>query len=101
MGKKNLRSHCVIWRVKRRRGSDTCYSTPGFISSTFNHFANLRRVSYCVVHLNLINGTIWIKVDATNVSIALRLEASGVPKKDIVFGGYAPYKRTLDCDAAA
>ncbi|MDX2282470.1 MAG: XisI protein [Saprospiraceae bacterium] len=64
-------------------------------------FENRRRVYYCVFHLDIINSKVWIQVDATDVPIAHRLEAAGVPKEDIVLGFHAPYKRTLEGYAAA
>lgn len=58
-------------------------------------FENRRRVHYCVFHLDLKDGKIWIQEDATDVPIAHRLEGAGVPKSDIVLGFHAPYKRAL------
>ncbi|MEI6409994.1 MAG: XisI protein [Bacteroidota bacterium] len=64
-------------------------------------FENRRRVYYCVFHLDIKNEKVWIQADATDVPIAHRLEAAGVPKEDIVLGFHAPYKRALEGYAAA
>ena len=58
-------------------------------------FENRRRVHYCVFHLDLKEGKVWVQEDATDVPIVQRLEAAGVPKEDIVLGFHAPYKRAL------
>ncbi|MGK7951839.1 MAG: XisI protein [Xenococcaceae cyanobacterium] len=42
------------------------------------------RVHGCVVHLDIINGKIWIQRDGTEDGIATDLEAAGIPKSDIV-----------------
>ncbi len=42
------------------------------------------RLHYCLVHLDIINGKIWIQRDGTEDGIAYELEAKGVPKSDIV-----------------
>lgn len=64
-------------------------------------FENRRRVYYCVFHLDIRDGKIWVQEDATDVPIVLRLEAAGVPKEDIVLGFHAPYKRSLSGYATA
>jgi XisI protein len=64
-------------------------------------FENRRRVYYCVFHLELKNGKIWVQEDATDAPIVYRLEAAGVPKEDIVLGFHAPYKRTIAGYASA
>ena len=42
------------------------------------------RLHYCLVHLDIINGKIWIQRDGTDIGVAYELEAAGVPKSDIV-----------------
>ena len=42
------------------------------------------RVHGCLVHLDIINGKIWIQRDGTEDGIATALEAAGVPKDHIV-----------------
>lgn len=45
-----------------------------------------RRVHGCLVHLDIINGKIWIQRDGLEDGIVHELEAAGVPKSDIVPG---------------
>lgn len=44
----------------------------------------IRRVHGCLVHLDIINGKIWIQRDGTEDGIGYALEAAGVSKSDIV-----------------
>ncbi|KOR31871.1 hypothetical protein TI05_10865 [Achromatium sp. WMS3] len=43
-----------------------------------------RRVHGCVLHLDLIDGRIWIQHDGTSPGVALDLVEAGVPREDIV-----------------
>jgi hypothetical protein len=45
-----------------------------------------RRIHGCVIHLDLIDGKIWIQYDGTNWPVADELLQAGVPKEDIVLG---------------
>src|SRR3954464_13491358 len=47
---------------------------------------NGRRVHGCLVHMDIIDGKIWIQRDGTEVGIANELVAAGVPKDQIVLG---------------
>lgn len=60
-----------------------------------------KRVHHFVVHLEIINGKVWIQVDNTDVVIARELEAYGIPKSDIVLGFRAPSVRPLTDYAVA
>ncbi|HEX4948055.1 MAG TPA: XisI protein [Blastocatellia bacterium] len=53
----------------------------------------VRRVHGCVIHLDIINGKIWIQHDGTNRPIADALLEAGVPKEDIVLGFHPEYVR--------
>ena len=48
------------------------------------------RVHGCVVHLDIINGKVWIQHDGTNRPVADELLAAGVPRDDIVLGFQPP-----------
>lgn len=52
-----------------------------------------KRVDGCIVHLEIINGKIWIQEDNTEYGIATDLEEAGVPKSDIVLGFQPPKLR--------
>ena len=45
-----------------------------------------RRVHAIVVHLEILNGKIWVQDDWTEHGIAADLEEAGIPKTDIVLG---------------
>ncbi len=47
---------------------------------------NDRRVHGCLVHIDIINGKIWIQRDGTERGIANELVDAGVPKERIVLG---------------
>ena len=48
-----------------------------------------RRIHATVLHLDLIDGKIWIEHDGTDRPVGEALVAAGVPKEDIVLG-YKP-----------
>lgn len=52
-----------------------------------------RRVHGSVVHLDIINGRIWVQHDGTTRPIAEELVAAGIPKEDIVLGFHPAYMR--------
>jgi XisI protein len=54
-----------------------------------------RRVHGSVIHLDLINGKVWIQYDGTNRPIAEELMAAGVPREDIVLGFHPADVRRL------
>ncbi|MHC5722687.1 MAG: element excision factor XisI family protein [Nostoc sp.] len=45
-----------------------------------------RRIHGCLVHIDLIDGKIWIQRDGTEEGIAADLERAGIPKEHIVLG---------------
>jgi hypothetical protein len=51
------------------------------------------RVHNIVVHLEIINGKVWIQADNTDLVIARELEVRGIPKTDIVLGFRPPEVR--------
>ncbi|HXG66927.1 MAG TPA: XisI protein [Blastocatellia bacterium] len=51
---------------------------------------NDRRVHGCLVHLDIINGKVWIQRDGTEEGIAGDLERAGIPKDHIVLGFRPP-----------
>jgi hypothetical protein len=54
---------------------------------------NQKRIYGPVLHLDIINGKIWIQQDGTEVGIANELIAIGVPKEDIVLAFHPPSMR--------
>ncbi|OCQ98713.1 fatty-acid oxidation protein subunit alpha [Nostoc sp. MBR 210] len=51
------------------------------------------RIYGCVLHVDIIDGKIWVQHDGTEDAIADQLVAKGVPKQDIVLAYHAPYVR--------
>jgi hypothetical protein len=45
-----------------------------------------RRVHGSVVHIDIINGKVWIQYDGTTRPVAEELIAAGIPRSDIVLG---------------
>ncbi len=52
-----------------------------------------RCIHGCLVHIDLIDGKIWIQRDGTEEGIAVDLERAGIPKEDIVLGFRPPELR--------
>jgi hypothetical protein len=55
-----------------------------YLVLTIGWEGRVRRIHHCLVHLDIIDGKIWIQRDGTEEGIAYALEAAGVPKSDIV-----------------
>ncbi|QLE58363.1 XisI protein [Nostoc sp. TCL26-01] len=51
------------------------------------------RIYGCVLHVDIIDGKIWVQHDGTEDAIADQLAAKGVPKQDIVLAYHAPHVR--------
>ena len=47
------------------------------------------------IHIDIIEGKIWIQRDLTDLCVAERLLEKGVPKEDIVLAFYSPSHRKL------
>jgi hypothetical protein len=45
-----------------------------------------RRLHHCLIHIEILDGKIWIQADGTEDGVANALVAAGVPKSDIVLG---------------
>lgn len=58
------------------------------------------RIHFIVAHLEIINGKVWIQADNTDVAIARKLEAEGIPKSDIVLG-FRPLEVRAESEYAA
>lgn len=60
-----------------------------------------RRVHGCLVHIDIIDGKVWVQRDGTEQGIADALLEGGIPKDRIVLGFHAPQKRPLTGFAVA
>jgi hypothetical protein len=54
---------------------------------------NSTRIYGCALHVDIIDGTIWVQHDGTEDAIADTLVAKGIPKQDIVLAYHAPNVR--------
>ena len=54
---------------------------------------NKRRVHGCLIHVDIIDGKIWIQRDGTEEGVASTLVKAGVPKDRIVLGFRSPELR--------
>ena len=54
-----------------------------------------RRIHGTVIHLDIIDGKIWIQYDGTDRPVARELQAAGVPKEDIVLAFHPREDRAL------
>ena len=52
-----------------------------------------KRIHGCLIHIDIIDGKVWIQRDGTEDGIAYELEAVGIPKEDIVSGFHEPAVR--------
>jgi hypothetical protein len=50
----------------------------------------VRRVHGCIIHMDIINGKIWIQRDGTEYGMAKELLDAGVPKDHIVLAFRSP-----------
>lgn len=52
-----------------------------------------KRIHCCLLHLEIINGKVWIQYDGTEDGIAYELETAGIPKMAMVLGFHEPKVR--------
>ena len=55
----------------------------------------IRRVQHSLLHLDIINGKVWVQRDGTEDGIVDELEAAGIPKRDIVLAFHPEKDRAL------
>jgi hypothetical protein len=60
-----------------------------------------KRVHGCLIHVEIIDGKIWIQRDGTEDGIADDLVEAGIPRSRIVLGFWDPEARKLGDFAAA
>lgn len=52
-----------------------------------------KRIYHPLLHIDIINGKLWVQTDNTDRAVALELVESGIPKSDIVLGFRSPEVR--------
>ena len=60
-----------------------------------------KRVHGCLIHVEIVEGKIWIQRDGTEDGVADELVEAGIPKSRIVLGFWDPEARKLGDFAAA
>nr|WP_243406869.1 XisI protein [Cuspidothrix issatschenkoi] len=56
-------------------------------------WAEKKHLHSCLIHIEIINGKVWIQCDNTEYGVANELMQSGIPKEDIVLGFHEPNVR--------
>jgi len=93
---KVLREHAEFYRAANDQHADenmveTVFDCEDDHYVLFNiAWEGYDRTHYAVVHLDIINGKIWIQEDNTEEGVATDLEKYGVAKNDIVLGFQPP-----------
>jgi hypothetical protein len=64
-------------------------------------WAGPRHINLNVVHVEIIDGKVWVQVDNTDQAIARALHHAGIPKSDIVLGFQPEHVRPYTDYAAA
>ena len=59
------------------------------------------RIHHVLIHLEIINGKVWVQADNTDLAIARELERAGIPKSDLVLGFHPADVRPFTEYAAA
>jgi hypothetical protein len=55
----------------------------------------IRRVQHNLIHVDIINGKVWIQRDGTEDGIVDELEAAGIPKENLVLAFHPESDRAL------
>jgi len=53
----------------------------------------VKRIHGCLVHIDIIDGKIWVQRDDTEDGVTYELVAAGIPKEKIVLGFHPPNVR--------
>ncbi|KOP27548.1 fatty-acid oxidation protein subunit alpha [Hapalosiphon sp. MRB220] len=90
----------LIYEYAKYKPSHGQIETEAIVDPEIDHYEVMhlgwdgqRRVHGCVVHIDIIQGKIWIQHDGTNRPVAEELLEAGVPKEDIILGFHPPQVR--------
>lgn len=85
--------HKLIHEYAKYKPSHGQIETEAVIDSERDHYEVMhvgwdgpRRIHGSVVHIDIINGKIWIQYDGTSRPVAEALLEAGVPHEDIILG---------------
>lgn len=104
---KVLREHAEFYRAANAQTSDenmveVVFDREGDHYVLFNiAWEGYDRTHYAVIHLDIINGKVWIQKDNTEDGVAADLEKYDVPKDKIVLAFKSPALRKYTEYAAA
>jgi hypothetical protein len=90
---KLLTEHANLIWDKRIQGQTIFDTERDHYQLVYVGWRGAKRVYGVVLHLDIIDGKIWIQQDGTEVGIANKLVDLGVPKQDIVLGFDPPIMR--------
>src|SRR5579864_6934743 len=83
----------LIEEYARYKPSHGQIETEAIVDADHDHYEvmhvgwdGVRRVHGSVVHIDIIDGKIWIQYDGTSCPVAEELVAAGIPREDIVLG---------------
>jgi hypothetical protein len=92
----------LITEYARYKPSHGEIQTEAIIDRDHDHYEvmhvgwdGVRRVHGSVVHLDIIDGKVWIQYDGTSCPVADELIAAGIPREDIVLGFHPADVRPL------
>jgi hypothetical protein len=90
----------LIYEYAKYKPSHGQIETEAIVNPETDHYEVMHvgwdgqcRVHGCVVHIDIIQGKIWIQHDGTNRPVAEELLEAGVPKEDIILGFHPPQVR--------
>jgi hypothetical protein len=72
-----------------------------YVLLVFGRDHDRRRVNVPLIHVEIIDGKIWVQNDGTEYGVAQELVDQGVPKDRIVLGFMAPERRKFSEFAVA
>src|SRR5437588_1213629 len=92
----------LIAEYARYKPSHGRIETEAIVSRDSDHYEvmhvgwdGVRRVHGSVVHIDIIDGKVWIQYDGTSRPVADELIAAGIPREDIVLGFHPENVRPL------
>ena len=72
-----------------------------YVVLIIGHEKDSRYTHGCLIHMDIIDGKIWVQRDGTEYGVANQLVEAGVPKDRIVLGFKSPARRQHTDFAAA
>jgi len=90
----------IINKYARYKPSHGDIRTEAIIDPEQDHYelihagwSGTNRIHGSVIHIDIIDGKIWVEHDGTSTSVVEELEEAGIPKEHIVLGFKSPEVR--------